>query len=82
MLVDLYIHVNCGLYFEKSYRLRGMEEWRDGGMSPLVTLTHCNWASFLQLYFFKKTYQFINVVNGVSRSHKQQIYFFSFDSVA
>jgi len=29
-----------------------------------------------------KAYQFINVVNGVSRSHKTAIIFFSFDSVA
>jgi len=31
---------------------------------------------------FKKTYQFIDAVNGVSRTHKTANIFFSFDSVA
>jgi len=34
------------------------------------------------LLLFKKTYQFINVVNGVSHSHKTANIFFSFDSEA
>jgi len=32
--------------------------------------------------FLQKAYQFINVVNGVSHSHKTANIFFSFDSVA
>jgi len=35
-----------------------------------------------QHILIQKTYQFINVVNGVSHSHKTAIIFFSFDSVA
>jgi len=35
-----------------------------------------------QQILIKKTYQFINVVNGVSRSHKIAYIFVSFDSVA
>jgi len=36
----------------------------------------------LYMILIKKTYQFINVVNGVSRPHKTANLFFSFDSVA
>jgi len=39
----------------------------------------CNGLFYL---LFQKTYQFINVVNGVSHSHKTANIFFSFDSVA
>jgi len=34
------------------------------------------------MILIQKTYQFINVVNGVSHSHKTANIFFSFDSVA
>jgi len=34
------------------------------------------------LKLIQKTYQFINVLNGVSHSHKTVNIFFSFDSVA
>jgi len=34
------------------------------------------------LVLIQKTYQFINVVNGVSRSHKTANIFFTFDLVA
>jgi len=36
----------------------------------------------LLLLLIQKTYQFINVVNGVSHSHKTANIYFSFDSVA
>jgi len=41
--------------------------------------------SYIYIYIyilFQKTYQFVNVVNGVSHSHKTANIFFSFDSVA
>jgi len=34
-----------------------------------------------QQIIIQKTYQFINVFNGVSHSHKTANYFFSFDSL-
>jgi len=35
--------------------------------------------SFIDIILIQKTYQFINVVNGVSHSHKTANIFFSFD---
>jgi len=43
------------------------------------SLSNCFYKK--QQILIKKTYQFINVVNGVNRSHKTANNFFSFDSV-
>jgi len=39
-------------------------------------------SDFYKKIIIQKTYQFMNVVNGVSHSHKTANIFFSFDSVA
>jgi len=61
---------------------------------PCFTDKKLQWITFMkslslsnffikkQQILFQKTYQFINVVNGVSHSHKTANIFFSFDSVA
>jgi len=51
-----------------------------GDMSAKKGLVVCDNLSMKKL--IQKTYQFINVVNGVSHSHKTANIFISFDSVA
>jgi len=67
---------------EKTKLMVNGKEWRHRVQSGSWLCGCCDKGAGVNSIISKKTYQFINVVSGVSHSHETANVFFSFDSVA